>query len=212
LDFNLWITGWYTTRDTLWACLALGEISSSMKSVSNGSLVVKLNGKEIKVVEFTPQDIYLKIYSLRNIYMDQFQPGKNELEVLLNCDKGNGHAVLELKKWWRSTPISAMPIEIQQNVESKKETVQISYVLIRNETSPLEAVMLEQRIPSGFELVENQLEQLKILPGVDHVELNLDKGILGIFYSSLRSITNFTVDFIPTVRGKIQIEGTTYLF
>lgn len=198
-------SGWFTTRDTLWACLALGEIAKKLKQGGmDGALEVSLNGKVVTKVNVTPENRYYKIYDLRNIFLDQFQKGSNSVSLKLN-GSGAGHVVLELRKWFAEKERTIAPVEVKTTVPDQA-TTKSPVILDISVTSeePVEAVMLEQPIPSGFEVPEKTLDELRLVTGVDHVEVNSNK--LAMFFTTL-STAQFKVGLVPTLAGKVQVDG-----
>ena len=198
-------SGWFTTRDTLWATLALGEIASKMEqNAVNGTLNVKLNGEVIASEFINKENKYYKIYDVRNIFLDKFTTGSNKVEVFLEGE-GTGHIALEIRKWYSEKAKKALPIDIKQELLEKisqEENFSISYTL--NSDSPLEAVMLEQPIPTGCELDKKTLDDLRNIPGVNHVEIN--NNLVSIFLTELKNV-NLEYNFIPKMNGKIQVNG-----
>ncbi|MFW9993969.1 MAG: alpha-2-macroglobulin family protein [Candidatus Odinarchaeota archaeon] len=198
-------SGWFTTRDTLWACLALGEISHQMKTGAvNAAFKVSLNGKHVKTVEITPENRYYRIYDLRNIFLDQFVTGDNIFEVELT-GAGAGHLVLETRKWYAEKPRQVAPVEITQQIAEKlivEKPFTVEYSLHSSET--LEAVLLEQPVPAGCEVPDETLDRLREVEGVSHVEINSNK--LAIFFD-LFNRAELQMSFIPSLTGKIQVDG-----
>ncbi|MHA2297045.1 MAG: alpha-2-macroglobulin family protein [Candidatus Hodarchaeales archaeon] len=198
-------SGWFTTRDTLWACLALGEIASQMKTGAvKATFKVSLNGQLVKAIEITPENRYYRIYDLRNIFLDELVKGENKVDVELEGE-GAGHLVLEVRKWYADRPREVTPVEIEQQITENliiEEPLEIKYDLRSPET--LEAVLLEQPIPTGCKVPEELLDRLQELEGVSHVEINKNK--VAIFFDVFKD-TNFEILFIPTLSGKIQLDG-----
>ncbi|MHA2362418.1 MAG: alpha-2-macroglobulin family protein [Candidatus Hodarchaeales archaeon] len=198
-------SGWFTTRDTLWACMALGEIASKLNQGGvDGTLHVKLNGELIKSVDITPENKYYRIYDLRNIFLDQFVHGDNKVELSLE-GAGAGHVVLELRKWYATKTREVAEVKINQKVQTTHKInnpINIDYTL--ESKDPLEAVIIEQPIPAGCEVPDETLEKLRKVEGVNHVEINNNK--VAFFFTELKDST-FRIDLIPSLSGKIQLDG-----
>ena len=197
--------GWFTTRDTLWACMSLGEIASKLpQSGLNGTFTVRLNNQIIKTLQVSLENRYYQIYNLRNIFLDRFVKGTNTISLDIQ-GSGAGHAVIELRKWYASKPRILAPITIEQQIKAApnmNDQINIHYT-IKTEKM-FEAVMIEQPIPAGFVLDDVNLLGLRKLHGVDHVEINNNK--ISMFFTLLSSIS-FDIDFKATLKGKIQIDG-----
>ncbi len=80
--------------------------------------------------------------------------------------------------------------------------------------------MLEQDIPSGFEVDAVQLEHLHKMKGVQHVEISIfyhgsslpfqdkkEKNILALFLSQLTDEMSFSVDMKTTLSGQVLLQG-----
>ncbi len=170
--------------------------------------------------------------------------------LLESSQRSSGNIVLEIKKWYQQqeqeqqhTGPSSLPIDIRSTVtvqESIKNesTVIVHYELLFPSTSNttttstnssrIDAVMIEQPIPSGFELYPGLIEELLASTSgstnsrITHVEINRkgDKPLLSIFYNELGGTqttstttsspspsTHLELKFIPKLRGRVRIEG-----
>ncbi|MHA1983513.1 MAG: hypothetical protein ACW967_04085, partial [Candidatus Hodarchaeales archaeon] len=198
-------SGWFTTRDTLWATLALGEISSKMEQNSvDGTLVVKLNGEVIASEFINKENKYYKIYDVRNIFLDKLTTGSNRVEIYLEGE-GTGHIVLEMRKWYSEKPKEDLSITMNQNLPdliSQGDDFTLTYKI--SSLYPLEAIMLEQPIPTGCELDEKSLINLRSISGVDYVEVN--NNLISIFLTELKNV-DLEYIFNPKMFGNIQVNG-----
>ena len=143
------IEGWFTTRDTLWACLALGEMSAVAGTSSAGTLEVTLNGESVAQIQFDENNLHWTASRLRNIFLESLKKGTNVVQVTFQ-GVGKGNLVLEEKKWYSTKPRVVAPVNIIQTFETEavgnKTTVSVAYQILVNSTTPLEGVMLEQVI------------------------------------------------------------------
>lgn len=199
-------SGWYTTRDTMWASMALAEVSTLFNSSApNGTLSIRVNDSLAHMVTFDTSNIYWKLFDLRNLFLDSLAVGNNDIKVSVE-GIAEGDVVMELKKWYKSQENSSF-LEIKQDIDQNNGTITVSYRLSNNFSEPLEAVMLEQKLPSGFLITPTLLDELKILAGVGHVELNQKDPIpiLSIFYNTLPTAVDLQFQFKSSMKGMIQV-------
>lgn len=226
--------GWQSTRDTVFAAMALSDIASATPKIpGGGKFVVRHGQKEVAAVTLTEENMHVALSDLRNIFLDQFDltlnPSPMANEIVLEWQGANEvHVVVEVRKWYERAGrlVLPSPLVIEENFtvsNGTTNTLSVHYELTPNplnNLTDLQAIMLEQKIPAGCVVQSGALARLKATAGVDHVEVNTQEKQphIGVFFSSLdhlrASNQSLRVEFAfdATHHGTVDVEGLRVLF
>jgi uncharacterized protein YfaS (alpha-2-macroglobulin family) len=195
--------GWRSTRDTLYASMAVAKIATSDKP--DFTLKLYLNDVLRAKETVTPETMAWKIYDLRNIYLDNLQTGQNTVKLILE-GSGKCHCVCEIRKWYFDIKKQAkpLPISIKRHISATNVKLDDN-ITIDIECEPeglLEAILIEQPIPSLLEFPDESLKALE--KEFEHIEINNNK--IAIFFSRLESKTKISLTFKVAFTGECRVE------
>ena len=88
--------GWSSTRDTLYASIAISKAGSNI--APDFTLNINVNGKNVHAYKVDASNVDFKIYDLQQIFVDDLCTGTNHIKIEMN---GVGLLPIssELKKW-----------------------------------------------------------------------------------------------------------------
>ncbi|MFX1255320.1 MAG: alpha-2-macroglobulin family protein [Promethearchaeota archaeon] len=195
--------GWRSTRDTLYASMAVAKVATADKP--EFTLQLYLNDELRAKETVTAETMAWKIYDLRNIYLDKLQPGQNTVKITLE-GSGKCHCVCELQKWYFDLKEQAkpLPISIERHVSATNVKLD-DKITIDIECDPeelLEAVLIEQPIPALLEFPNEALEKLE--KELEHIEINNNK--VALFFSRLETKTKISLPFKVAFTGECRVE------
>lgn len=205
-------TGWYSTRDTLYASWAIAETGHLAWTASDvtGQVEISLNNQLIQQFNFSQINEIEQLdllYQMRRLYLEHFKPGINQVS-LTALGAFTAHALLEVHTYHRprpsSTPprqeIGALQLHWSQQELIPGETTELTLAFAPNQ--PLEALLIEIPIPAGvaFNLAEDLIEKPSQF---DHVELNHNK--VALFASNLNRQVQIKARFHPELPGEVQV-------
>lgn len=176
--------GWQSTRDTLFASMAVAKVASADKP--DFTLQVFVNGHLQVEERVTPETMAWKIYDLRNMYIDGLQEGANAVKLVL-AGTGKCHVVAELQRWYfePATPPEPLPLEVTRTASTTRCAPDdvVTLTIDAEPTARLEALLVEQPIPALCRLPEATLARLE--RELEHVEVNrkTDRTTVAIFFS-----------------------------
>ncbi|MFX1532848.1 MAG: alpha-2-macroglobulin family protein [Promethearchaeota archaeon] len=195
--------GWRSTRDTLYASMAVAKVATADKP--EFTLQLYLNDELRAKETVTAETMAWKIYDLRNIYLDKLQPGQNTVNITLE-GSGKCHCVCELQKWYfdLKEQVKPLPISVERHVSATNVKLD-DKITIDIECDPeelLEAVLIEQPIPALLEFPNEALEKLE--KEFEHIEINNNK--VALFFSRLESKTKISLPFKVAFTGECRVE------
>ncbi|MFX0091289.1 MAG: alpha-2-macroglobulin family protein [Candidatus Hodarchaeota archaeon] len=200
---NRQTNGWQSTRDTLYASMAVSKVATADKP--NFELQLYLNDELRFKEKVTPETMAWKIYDLRNMYLDRLQSGQNSIKVTLE-GSGKCHCVFELQKWYFDLKVQAKPlaVTVDRHLSSTDATLdeEIIIDIECDPQEPLEALLIEQPIPALLQFPDDSLKKLE--NELEHIEVNNNK--VAIFFSRLESKTKISLPFKVVFTGECRVE------
>ncbi len=155
--------GWSSSKDTASAVMALTEYLKQTKELEpNYSLTVRVNGQDVKTVNFTNKDVFADPMTI-TVPDTALKAGDNEIELVKNGDgnlywNARIHYVLpaelatpstgDIRIVRKYTVVSENPIEAGS--QSPGAMIQVTTTLITNQN--LRYLLLEEPIPAGCEI------------------------------------------------------------
>ena len=197
-------TGWGSTRDTLYASMAITALGKSEKP--DFTLTIKVNEEEVFKEVLDKTTMAWKIYDFREIFLDQLKDGNNEITLTMN-GTGSCHVVSELSQWsLGASEKRTLPIEVEKDLEGDLFEVgeELIMKLIITPKELCQSMMIEQPLPS---LTELSSEGLSTLEGLfDHCELQ--DRTLCMFLERVTKVITIEIPLKITGVGTCLVEST----